>query len=578
MSATDPGSPPVHPPVDDDFEDSAVFGGKRGVIGKYQLCFRLASGGMARVYLARVQGLAGFEKLVALKRIHSHLADQPEFIEMFLDEARIASRINHPNICQVFDFGQDGGAYYISMEFLMGETAGRLAGGIAKRPDPAADAERWGCIAARVVSEAAEGLHAAHELKGDKGEPLEVVHRDVSPHNLFVTYDGAVKVVDFGIASAANRLHTTNEGTLKGRWPYMAPEQIQGGKVDRRVDVWALGVTFWEMLTLHRLFKRKNDAETIMAVVHANFPKPSVINSELPLELDAVVMKALARDPEARFQTTREMGRAINAALTAHGRATGNAEISELMEELFADRRERRLMMIEQARTMRSGVVHPSPVHESAADELESAEAVMAEVTPPTEDRRRSGAVGIVLGVLGGVVATLLLMLAIFGGEDEPAPPIAAAGGSEPAVVDVPSADESAGPSAEEPVTAELDAASADREVGDEERAPDASLEAVADAASEVEAQSPPTMMGMGRGMGMRAALGPRGTVSVVTPGGWADIYFRGRRLGRTPTRVQLPPGRQVLSLRPFGSQRARNVVVQVPPGGSTRASLRVQR
>jgi serine/threonine-protein kinase len=562
MAGDQPHIPP-HPSVDDaDFEDSAVIGGRRGVIGKYQLCFRLASGGMARVYLARIQGPAGFEKLVALKRIHSHLADQPEFIEMFLDEARIASRINHPNICQVFDFGQDQGAYYISMEFLLGETAGRVAGALNKKED--VDSDRWGCIAARIVAEAAEGLHAAHELKGDDGESMKVVHRDVSPHNIFITYDGAVKVVDFGIASAANRLHTTNEGTLKGRWPYMAPEQIQGGKIDRRVDIWALGVTLWEMLTRRRLFKRKNDAETIMAVVYGRFPTPSEVVEDLPKELDAVVMKALEREPDRRFQTAREMGQAINQALTEHGRATGNAEISDLMGELFADRRERRTMMIEQARTMQSGVVHPSLVEESAAEELESADAVISDVEAPKEKQRRAGLLGVVLGVVGGVIATLLLTLAFLGGDDPPEPTTSQ--NAPPPETTAPAPNED-GPD----MMFGLDAAVAAADTAPPSEHPEADVGVVAMA---------PTKTGGGprrRGMRRGAARGPAGTVSVVTPGGWADIYHRGRRLGRTPARVHLPPGRQVLKLRPFGNQPARNVVVNVPAGGSARATLRVQ-
>ncbi len=568
MAGDQPHIPP-HPTVDDaDFEDSAVIGGRRGVIGKYQLCFRLASGGMARVYLARIQGPAGFEKLVALKRIHSHLADQPEFIEMFLDEARIASRINHPNICQVFDFGNDQGAYYISMEFLMGETAGRLAGALNKRDD--VDVDRWGCIAARVVAEAAEGLHAAHELKGDKGESMQVVHRDVSPHNIFVTYDGAVKVVDFGIASAANRLHTTNEGTLKGRWPYMAPEQIQGGAIDRRVDIWALGVTLWEMLTRRRLFKRKNDAETIMAVVYGRFPTPSEVVPGLPKELDAVVMKALERDPERRFQTAREMGQALNQAITDHGKATGNAEISNLMDELFADRRERRTMMIEQARTMQSGVVHPSPVEESVAEELESAEAVISEVEAPEEKtQRRAGLIGVVLGVVGGVVATLLLTLAFLGGEDNSPPPTTTENAP-------PTETGTLAPPDESDMMFGLDAALAQAA----DTAPPADSDAEPDAGEAMATGTRPNMGGraMMRGMRGPVARGPNGTVSVVTPGGWADIYHRGRRLGRTPARVSLPPGHQVLSLRPFGNQRARSVPVDVPAGGTARATLRVSR
>jgi serine/threonine-protein kinase len=554
MSTTQPDTPHEHAPVDDDFEDSAIIGGRTGVIGKYQLCFQLASGGMARVYLARVQGPAGFEKLVALKRIHSHLADQPEFIEMFLDEARIASRINHPNVCQVFDFGQEDGNYYISMEFLLGETAGRLAGTINK--SDYVGSARWGRVAARVVAEAAEGLHAAHELKGDKGESMQVVHRDISPHNLFVTFDGAVKVVDFGIASAQNRLHTTNAGTLKGRYAYMAPEQIQGADVDRRCDTWALGVTLWEMLTGKRLFKRKNDAETIMAVVYGPIPAPSSIHPELPKPLDAVVAKALTREPDARFQTARELGRAVNRALVEIGESTGKAEVSELMEELFSERHARRVQMIDEARTMQSGTIRRSPVDESLAMELESAESIEGTIEPTQmrRRRRRTGLTSLLLGILGGGVVTLLIMLMIRGGEDPPpveAPPAApVAAQEEPAV-------ESVEPAPEPEVAPEPDP----------EPEPE---EEVAAAAPEPAPAAP-----MRR---RRAVRGPPGTVSVVTPGGWADIFFRGRRMGRTPARIQLPAGRQVLSLRPFGAQPARRVVVNVPAGGTARATLRVQR
>ena len=194
-------------------------------IGRYELCFELASGGMASVHLARVEGNPGFEKLVALKRIHPHLACEPEYIEMFLDEARIASRITHSNVCSVFDFGEADGEYFIAMEYLVGEPLSRVhrrvLADLDQRSSPLLPMRM-----ARIIAQACEGLHAAHELADGDGESLHVVHRDVSAENLFVTYDGATQVVDFGIAHARQRVHHTEAGQVKGTFPYMAPEQI----------------------------------------------------------------------------------------------------------------------------------------------------------------------------------------------------------------------------------------------------------------------------------------------------------------------------------------------------------------
>jgi serine/threonine-protein kinase len=231
-------------------------------IGRYELCFELASGGMASVYLARAEGSPGFEKLVALKRIHPHLADERGYVEMFLDEARIASRITHANVCSVFDFGESDGEYFIAMEYLVGEPLSRVQRRVVvnaeQRTSPLLPARM-----ARIIADACEGLHAAHELRDASGESLNVVHRDVSADNLFITYDGAAQVVDFGIAHARQRLHQTEAGQVKGTFPYMAPEQMTAAVVDRRVDVWALGAVLWELLALRRLFfarhRRKHD-------------------------------------------------------------------------------------------------------------------------------------------------------------------------------------------------------------------------------------------------------------------------------------------------------------------------------
>ena len=319
-------------------------------IGRYELCFELASGGMASVYLARAEGSPGFEKLVALKRIHPHLASEKGYVEMFLDEARIASRITHPNVCTVFDFGEADGEYFIAMEYLVGEPLSRV-----HRRIMANAAQRTSTLLparmARVIAQACEGLHAAHELKDADGESLSVVHRDVSAENLFVTYDGATQVVDFGIAHARQRIHQTEAGQVKGTFPYMAPEQMTAAVVDRRVDVWALGAVLWELLTLRRLFLRDTDVNTMYAVLSSEIKPPSEYRPEIPPELDEIVLKALQRNPDERWQTAREMGKALRRVLAQQEELVGPAELADWLGELFPDGEARKRHVMEIART-----------------------------------------------------------------------------------------------------------------------------------------------------------------------------------------------------------------------------------
>lgn len=320
-------------------------------IGRYELCFELASGGMASVHLARVEGNPGFEKLVALKRIHPHLACEQEYVEMFLDEARIASRITHSNVCSVFDFGEADGEYFIAMEYLVGEPLSRVhrrvLADLDQRNSPLLPMRM-----ARVIAQACEGLHAAHELADADGESLHVVHRDVSAENLFVTYDGATQVVDFGIAHARQRVHHSEAGQVKGTFPYMAPEQMTSAVVDRRVDVWALGAVLWELLTLRKLFLRETDVNTMYAVLSGEIQPPSEYRTEVSAELDEIVLKALQRSPDERWQSAREMGKALRRYLAKQDELIGPAEIADWMGELFpsGELRKRELMDIARSR------------------------------------------------------------------------------------------------------------------------------------------------------------------------------------------------------------------------------------
>ncbi len=278
--------------------------------GRYSLLHKLASGGMGEVWLARQGGPAGFDRFVAIKRLLPNLAENNEFVQMFLDEARLVARLNHPNICQVHEFGCENGCYYLAMEYLHGESLGSVIERSVKEKKPL-DAS----ISAYVLAEACEGLHFAHERKDEAGKPLGLVHRDVSPSNVFVSYDGNVKLLDFGIAKAAHRLTQTVAGAVKGKYGYIAPEVYQGAEIDRRVDVFALGVVFWEMLARKRLYRRATEYETLRAIVEEAPPDPRQHDPSIPAALVDVALKALEKEPAKRFQTAMEMRRALSAHL-----------------------------------------------------------------------------------------------------------------------------------------------------------------------------------------------------------------------------------------------------------------------
>ncbi|NUP07051.1 MAG: protein kinase [Polyangiaceae bacterium] len=303
-------------------------------LGRYRVVEEIGVGGMASVHLGRMDGPGGFQKWVAIKRIHPNLVEDDQFVDMFLDEARIAAGINHANVAQVFDLGKDEGTYWIAMEYLHGEPLRELMRRCEER------SQIISCdIAARVCADAAEGLHAAHELRGKNNQLLGLVHRDVTPHNLFITYEGYTKVVDFGIAKVADRLSETRAGTLKGKLAYMSPEQVRGqDDVDRTTDIFALGVVLWELTTGHRLFRMDTDLDTLEKVQACVVPPPSTIVPGYPIELETVVMKALAKKKPERYQTARELSRALQMYLQHRGVLIGPEEVSAFVRDMFADR------------------------------------------------------------------------------------------------------------------------------------------------------------------------------------------------------------------------------------------------
>jgi serine/threonine protein kinase len=271
-------------------------------IGRYTLYGEIASGGMASVHIGRMVGDVGFAKLVAIKRLHGHLARDPDFLQMFLDEARLASRIRHPNVVQPLDVLTVDGEVLLVMEYVHGESLSRLQRVLRatgqKIPIP---------ITSAIVSNVLHGLHAAHEAKSERGEPLGIVHRDVSPQNVLVGVDGVARVLDFGIAKAADQIQHTREGELKGKLAYMAPEQLHGKPADRRTDVFAAAVVLWECLTGQRLLDIDTQSPWIAVQMHKKIEPPSHVNPDLSRELDALVMKGLALNPAGRWPSARDM-------------------------------------------------------------------------------------------------------------------------------------------------------------------------------------------------------------------------------------------------------------------------------
>ncbi len=281
----------------------------RSIAGRYLLCDELASGGMATVHLGQLVGAVGFSRAVAIKRLHPQYAKEPEFVSMFTDEARIAARIRHPNVVATLDTVAEGGELFLVMELVEGESVSRLlrTAKDAKRSVPPE-------IASAILVGTLHGLHAAHEATNEAGEPLGVVHRDVSPQNILVGTDGLPRVLDFGVAKALGRLQTTSDGQIKGKTAYMAPEQLRGRPVDRRTDVYAAAVVLWEMLSGERLFVGDSPGETMARVLEQPVTPPSERSIAVSPALDAIVLRGLSRNPETRFSSAEAMADALEAA------------------------------------------------------------------------------------------------------------------------------------------------------------------------------------------------------------------------------------------------------------------------
>ena len=313
------------------------------LFGKYYLLELINIGGMAEVFKAKMFGVEGFEKIVAIKRILPEVAEDAEFIKMFVDEAKIAVKLQHPNVVQIFELGKIDESYFIAMELINGKDIKTIRKRL-KRVELLMPVEQ----SAYIISQVCDGLDYAHRKTDEKMNPLNIVHRDISPQNMIVSYEGTVKLIDFGIAKAKSKSTKTQVGMLKGKFSYMSPEQVNGQPIDRRSDIFSLGVVFFEMLTGKRLFLGKNDVETLEKIRKAEVVPPSYFNSDVPPELDRIVLKALAKDREDRYQWASEFSEDLKKFSYSSGKTFSRQDMMNFMSEFFADEIEEESAKLEQ--------------------------------------------------------------------------------------------------------------------------------------------------------------------------------------------------------------------------------------
>ncbi|MCU0664172.1 MAG: serine/threonine protein kinase [Myxococcota bacterium] len=304
----------------------------------------LASGGMATVFLGRLSGMAGFEKLVAIKVIHPHLIEQQEFVEMFLDEARLSARIHHPNVVEIFEVGEEEGLYFMVAELVRGRSLREMMSA-ASRTGQSLTPPTFLTILAKVC----DALHAAHTLKAPDGSPLGMVHRDISPSNILVSFDGFVKLIDFGIAFAEGRITTTRTGVVKGKYGYLAPEQLTGDPADRRIDIFSLGVVMYKVATGTHPFPGATERERVHNLLYNPPTPPHKVVPGIDPALEQVILKAMAKEPENRHQTADDLGQEIGDLLVNQGGLLRSQDLADLMSRLFGDEIAKDAETLEQA-------------------------------------------------------------------------------------------------------------------------------------------------------------------------------------------------------------------------------------
>jgi len=360
--------------------------------GKYTLVDRLAVGGMAEIFLATQAGLEGFQKTVVIKRIRSHLSKQGSFIRMFLNEAKLAAQLNHPNIVQIHDLGKIGDSYYIAMEYIIGRDMRRIL----------PKAESMGIpfpmvYALKIASSVCEGLYYAHQRADAFGNPLYIVHRDVTPENIFVSFDGTVKMLDFGIAKAAGQLEQTKAGEIKGKASYMSPEQCLGKPLDCSSDLFSLGIVLYEWLTGFKLFTADAEVAILRSIVDGTIYPPSYFRADIPQQVEAILMRALQKDREQRYQSAWEMQYDIDRFLGEYEFSPSNIHLSNFLKQLFFDELEEEKARLTAALRAEEGEGPKSGGHEAAATQLQTQTGPMLEHATASDVRGADRVLGVPL-------------------------------------------------------------------------------------------------------------------------------------------------------------------------------------
>jgi serine/threonine protein kinase len=358
-------------------------------LGKYEIVKRLAKGGMAEIFLARASGLPGFQRMVVVKRILPVLACKADFLEMFLNEARIAATLQHPNVVQMYDVGVVDGDYFIAMEYLHGEDVRSLQNALHR------ERQRMPLEhVLQIVIGVCAGLHYAHEKLGFDGQPLSIVHRDVSPQNVIVTFDGGVKLLDFGVAKAASNAHETRCGVVKGKIPYMSPEQCRGAPLDRRSDLYSVGIILYELTLGRRLYSDGTEFEILKRIAERPVTPPRVIEPDYDERLEHIVMRALAKDPARRYQTARALQMDLEDLARQRGMYMSAISLSQFMAHVFGDRRE----------AWRDPPLALADTHDYSVEVI-----IEHEPDPPLEPARRSRAplLALAMALLGALVGVV---------------------------------------------------------------------------------------------------------------------------------------------------------------------------
>jgi len=380
--------------------------------GKYTLLDRIAVGGMAEIFLARQAGLEGFEKTIVIKRIRPHLSKQGSFVKMFLNEAKLAAQINHPNIVQIYDLGKINESYFIAMEYIFGRDMRRII--------PKADTKEIPfpmVYALKIASSVCEGLFYAHQKADIYGNPLNIVHRDITPENIFVSFDGTVKVLDFGIAKAANQIEQTKAGEIKGKLSYMSPEQCMGKPLDCRSDIFSLGTVLYEWITGFKLFTGESEVAILKNITEGKIYKPSYFKSDIPDAVEAILMKALEKDRDKRYQTAWEMQYDLDQFLSQNEFTPSNIHLSNFLRQLFLDEMEDEKARLAQASPALDSSISPPPPPPGEPEEILSGVELIptnaqVEVSLPTQVARGGSSDKLLTVPLGGREYDVLVQMA----------------------------------------------------------------------------------------------------------------------------------------------------------------------